>query len=231
MHHNWNLSPKDAIELQKQLRNKVALKPYTGNIRTVAGADVSLNRFEEDIYAGIIVLSYPDLLPLTCSVVHTKTSFPYVPGLLSFREAPSLLECYEKLDIRPDITFVDGHGIAHPRHLGIASHFGVLTDSPTIGVAKSRLYGAYNNPEDIGESSEMFDLKTGEVLGYAYKSKERSKPVLISPGHNITAIDAVEIVKSTFRGYRLPEPTRMAHNLVNSFRKGEALQEYKAPSV
>lgn len=226
MPHKWNVTPKEAITIQKELRDSVALTPLAKNIRTIAGADVSLNRFEKDIYAGIIVLSYPELVPLEHSVVKSQTDFPYVPGLLSFREIPALIECYKKLAVKPDLILVDGQGIAHPRRLGIASHAGVLLDVPTIGVAKSRLYGSYSEPREVGESSIITDPKTGEHLGYAYKVKKNARPLIISPGHLVTRTESLEIVKMALRGYRLPEPTRQAHLLVNAFRKGEPLQGY-----
>jgi len=222
----WDGTPADAIRIQKELQHKVRIEPLNTDIRTIAGADVSLNMFEKDIYAGIIVLSYPDFKPLEYSVVKGRTDFPYIPGLLSFREIPALMECYWDLETKPDAVMVDGQGIAHPRRLGIAAHFGVLIDAPTLGAGKSRLYGTYIEPREVGEAQAMSDPKTHELLGYAYKSKKNANPVLVSPGHKMSAEDALMIVKASLRGYRLPEPTRLAHELVNSFRKGEPLRVY-----
>jgi deoxyribonuclease V len=227
MLHEWNVSPREAVEIQRKLRGKVSLALVEKKIRTIAGADVSMNMFEKDIYAGIIVLSYPELVPLEHAVVKSRTSFPYIPGLLSFREIPALVECFDKLKLKPDIVLVDGQGIAHPRRLGIAAHFGVLLNIPTIGSAKSRLYGEYKIPENPGEEEVIIDPKTKENIGYALKSKVRSNPIIISPGHKVSLRESLDIVKNCFRGYRLPEPTRLAHILVNKFRKGEALQEYE----
>jgi deoxyribonuclease V len=212
---------KEAIEIQKRMKGEVSLGPLEKPIRTIAGADVSLERFGTDLYAGIVVLSYPDLQVVSYAVAKAKVTFPYVPGLLSFREIPGLLLCLEKLKIRPDLIMVDGQGIAHPRRLGIASHLGVLAKIPTIGCAKSRLYGKHDEPDEAGEARELRDPHTDELLGYALRSKERSNPLIVSPGYGISAKESLDVVKSCLRGYRLPEPTRLAHELVNKFRRGE----------
>jgi deoxyribonuclease V len=217
--HGWNGTTKGAIALQKELAAQVSLEPLAAAPRTIAGVDVSLERFGTELFAGVIVLSYPDMKILDRATIAVPVSFPYVPGLLSFREIPGLLRCFEKLRIRPDLIMVDGQGIAHPRRLGIATHLGLLLDIPTIGCGKSRLYGAYVEPTEAGEASSITDPKSGDSIGVAYKSKARSNPLIISPGHRITVDESLEIVKACLRGYRLPEPTRQAHLLVNEFRK------------
>lgn len=219
--HVWDVSSKEAIAIQKELATKVRLEPLAHMPRTIAGVDVSLERFGTELFAGIIVLSYPDLVVLDRAVVKVPVAFPYIPGLLSFREIPGLLKCFEKLTINPDLLMVDGQGIAHPRRLGIAAHLGVLLDTPSIGCAKSRLYGTYAEPTEAGETQPIIDPKTGEMIGTALKSKVRGKPLVISPGHRVTVEEALAIVTDSLRGYRLPEPTRRAHLLVNAFRKGE----------
>jgi len=216
----WKITAKEAIAAQARLRGKVLIKSLDTPIRTIAGADVSLERFGTELFAGIIVMSYPQLEVIECAVTRVEVGFPYIPGLLSFREIPGLLACLEKLKIKPDLIVVDGQGIAHPRRMGIASHLGVITGIPTIGCAKSRLYGVYNDPWRVGDSSKILDPQTGEVLGHAFRSKERSNPLIVSPGHKVGIEESLEIVRSVLRGYRLPEPTRQAHNLVNDFRKG-----------
>lgn len=225
--HTWNVSPQEAVAIQKELRDRVDLSPLgqtlTHPIRTIAGADVSLNRFETDIYAGIIVLSYPDLTPIAHSLVKSKTTFPYVPGLLSFREIPALMEAYEKLEHKPDVVMVDGQGVAHPRRLGIATHFGIVANVPTIGCAKSLLTGTFSEPGlEAGSRSPIYDRwnKT-EIIGTALRSKNKTNPLIISAGYKITQEEAVDTVLSCLRGYRLPEPTRLAHELTNKFRRGE----------
>jgi deoxyribonuclease V len=215
------IGPKEAIEAQKRLRDSIRIEPLKKPIRTIAGADVSLERFGKELYAGITVLSYPDLTPIEYAVAKVEAAFPYIPGLLSFREIPGLLACLAKLKTRPDLIMVDGQGIAHPRRLGIASHLGLVTGIPTIGCAKSRLYGVFDMPKKLGAEKKILDPYTGGQLGYALSSKARSNPLIISPGHKVSLDDSLAIVKSCLRGYRLPEPTREAHQLVNRFRKGE----------
>ena len=216
-----NVTPKQAIEIQNQLAGLVSVRSFDKKIRTIAGADVSLNMFGKDLYAGIIVLSYPDLNVIDHACVKIQVSFPYIPGLLSFREIPGLLKCFDKLNVKPDIIVVDGQGITHPRRMGIASHFGVLIDTPTIGCGKSRLYGDFKNPTEFGDAERIIDPKTRDQIGWAFQSKRRANPIIISPGHLVSIDQSLEIIKTCIRGYRLPEPTRLAHELVNAFRLGQ----------
>jgi len=224
--HTWDVSPKEAVEIQKQVRSDVrieAFKKATGknlkDIKYIAGCDVSLNLYSTTIYAGFVVLSYPELQLVDHSVVKDETHFPYVPGLLSFREIPALIKAWEKLKTKPDLIVVDGQGIAHPRRLGIASHLGVVLDMPTIGCAKSVLFGEYKTPKEVGDASPLTDPKTGEVIGTIFQSKIRSKPLVISAGHKISQKESLDIIRDCLREYRLPEPTRLAHNVMNEYRK------------
>lgn len=218
----WDVSPREAIEIQKSLRDQVKIVPLEKEIKTIGGADVSLNRFSSTLYAGIIVLSYPELETIEYKTIKIETTFPYIPGLLSFREIPGLLKVWESLTVKPDIVMVDGQGIAHPRRLGIATHFGILADVPTIGCAKSVLTGIFDMPaNEPGSIEKIYDKTTHEVIGTALRSKKNSNPLIISPGHRVSVDQAHDIVQKTLRGYRLPEPTRQAHLLVNRFRKGE----------
>jgi deoxyribonuclease V len=219
--HQWDVQPKDAIALQEKLRSLVKLTPLKKKIKTIAGADVSFNLYEKDVYAGIIVLRYPELTPVAHALVKTRAEFPYIPGLLSFREIPALLECFKKLTIIPDLIVVDGQGIAHPRRLGIASHLGVVLGIPTIGCAKSKLYGVGKIPTEPNQTEKIVDPKTNEAIGMYFKAKRGAKPLIISPGHLTTLQDTLAIISKTLRGYKLPEPTRQAHLLVNQFRKGD----------
>jgi len=214
--HPWNVTPKEAIEIQKKLRDAVKIEPLLKTPRYIAGADVSLNMFSKTLYAGIVVFSYPDLEIVDRAFVKTETQFPYIPGLLSFREIPGLIQCFEKLTQKPDLMVVDGQGIAHPRRLGIASHVGVLLNIPTIGCAKSLLVGEFDS--SVKPISPVVDPKNKEIIGAALFTKKNCKPVIISPGHLITLEESLAIVQKTLRGYRLPEVTRQAHNLVNEFR-------------
>lgn len=229
--HNWNVTPAEAIAIQKQLRDQVQVQPLGKKICFIAGADVSLNLFSKTIYAGIIVLSYPDLEIIDHALVKSETSFPYIPGLLSFREAPALLECWKKLKTKPDLVVVDGVGIAHPRRIGIASHFGILANIPTIGCSKNILTGEYEEPAiEAGSSSPIYARTPAssttvdepqEIIGTAIRTKNKVKPVFVSPGHLISAEESAALILSCVRKHRLPEPTRQAHLLVNKFRTGE----------
>jgi deoxyribonuclease V len=211
MAHTWDVTPKEAIEIQKKLQSKVRLEPLRRKTRFIAGCDVSMNLYSNTVFAGFVVLSYPELEILEHAVVKDITSFPYIPGLLSFREIPALLKAWKKLKIKPNLVMVDGQGIAHPRRLGIASHLGLALNVPTIGCAKSVLYG-------VSKSKKLIDPKTAEHIGAVFTSKAKCKPLIISPGHKITLPESVEIVRNSLRGYRLPEPTRLAHTVVNDYR-------------
>jgi deoxyribonuclease V len=215
-----SFSPAQAIELQKQLRSQVRIEPLTKTIRTIAGADISFNKYEETVYAGIIVLSFPDLQEVAKATVISKTSFPYIPGLLSFREIPSLLKAWNQLETKPDLMVLDGQGIAHPRRLGIATHFGLITDTPAMGCGKSLLTGKFEAlPEAAGSESLIFD--GDEVIGAALRTKNKVNPVFISPGHRINLKQSLEIIKQCITNYRIPEPTRKAHLLVNQVRRND----------
>lgn len=216
--HNWNLSPREAVELQKELRARVRIEALRGAVRTVAGADISFNKYSSTIYAGVVVLELPSLRVIAEAGVESETRFPYVPGLLSFRESPAVLEAWEKLGVEPDVVFFDGQGLAHPRRVGIASHAGLFLNRPTIGCAKSVLVGKYEEPaSERGNWSPMIDR--GEVVGAAVRTKNNVAPVFISPGHLIDLPSAIELTLACDGGYRIPEPTRRAHQLVNKLRK------------
>jgi deoxyribonuclease V len=213
------LSPKDAILLQQKLRQQVVLKPPSDfSPKLVAGTDVSYSRKEDIFYAVVVVLELPCLHLRESQVVTGKITFPYIPGLLSFREAPFLIEAIKKLKTRPDVVLVDGQGIAHPRRIGLASHLGVCLDLPTIGCAKSRLIGEYSAvPETPGEFSLLKDK--GENIGIVLRTRKGVKPIFVSPGHLMDLKTAYCIVMQCLRGYRLPEPTRLAHLIANRVRK------------
>ena len=207
--HRWDVSPEEAIAIQFSLANKVSLTPRLGEVKVVAGIDMSA---KDVARAAVVILSYPHLEVLEIARAEKPLSFPYVPGLLSFREGPAILAAFEKITRWPDLAFFDGQGIAHPRKIGIASHMGVLLDMPTIGVAKSPLAirGVEPGP-DPGMWTEWANRK-GEVIAAAVRTKKRSNPLYISPGHKIDLQSAIEYVLASCRGYRLPEPTRQAHN-------------------
>ena len=221
-----NITVSEAAALQKELRSQIEVQTPAGfSISTIAGADISFNKYETTVYAGIIVLSFPDLLPIAHSLVKTEVTFPYVSGYLAFREVPALLAAWNLLPQKPDVLVVDGHGIAHPRRMGIASHFGVLTGQPTIGCAKKILFGKYQLPPD--ERGAYTDIQDkGEVIGVVLRTREKVKPVFVSPGHKLSLNDSINIILQCMGKYRIPEPTRKAHELVNEFRRGEVKEGY-----
>jgi deoxyribonuclease V len=223
---NYNqLTITEATAIQHDLRKYLNIDPTQKPISTIAGADISLSPYSETVYAGMVVLSYPDLQVLSYSLVKSSTIFPYVPGYLAFREIPSLLQVYEQFPVKPDVIMFDGNGILHARRMGIASHFGVVTGTTTLGCAKKKLAGKYSEPEeDQGSFSNVMDK--GEVIGFALRSKVNVKPVFISPGHNMSLQDSMEIALKCIRRHRLPEPTRRAHEFVNRFRTGELHEGY-----
>jgi len=217
--HVWNLSPKEAIALQKELREQVRLTSLEHEPTLVGGCDVSMNRFAKEGFAGFVTLTYPNLEVVDHSVVKDTIPFPYIPGLLSFREIPMLMKAWEKLHTKPDVLLVDGIGIAHPRRLGIATHLGLILKIPTLGLAKFVPTGSYDEPgNNPGDFSYLIDLKTNERIGAAVRTKMNVKPMFISPGHLITLEDSIHIVMGCVGKYRLPEPTREAHNTMNEYR-------------
>ncbi|MCI0491176.1 MAG: deoxyribonuclease V [Blastocatellia bacterium] len=222
--HAWDLKPSEAIELQKTLQQQVRIEPLYAEVETVAGCDISFNKFSDRIYAGIIVLKLPGLEILERATVVTTVSFPYIPGLLSFRETPALLEVWKRLTKRPDVVMLDGQGLAHPRRFGIACHFGLLTGIPAIGCAKTVLVGKYREPDERAGSYSLMEHK-GETVGAAVRTKDRVSPVYVSAGHLIDLSGAIALALRCARGYRVPEPTRQAHLLVNALRRDEGRQK------
>lgn len=207
-----------ARELQEILRTHVRIEPLTHMPRTIAGIDVSCRRGIPKLYAAICVFSFPDLVLKEEACAHVTETFPYIPGYLSFRELPAIAAAYAKLSVRPELCMFDGQGIAHPRRLGIASHFGVTYGVPTIGVAKRLLYGKGELPIVVGKTKPVRDPSNDELLGYRLLSKHRTKPLIISPGHLISADESVALVRACLTTYRLPLPTKTAHERVNVYR-------------
>jgi len=215
--HPWDLSPTEAIALQKRLASQVVREGEPHDVRYVAAADVAFvdrpyRRQPRLASAAVVLLSYPELTPVEHHVIEAPVTFPYVPGLLSFRETPVLAQAFAKLKRRPDLLLVDGHGFAHPRRFGIACHLGLLADLPTIGVAKSRLCGDHSEPAPEASSrTELIDK--GEVIGLVLRTREGVSPLYISIGHRIGLHEAADWVLRLCRGYRLPEPIRLADRL------------------
>ncbi|MEW6141598.1 MAG: deoxyribonuclease V [Chloroflexota bacterium] len=208
--HDWQVSIARAREIQIQFAGQLVLTGSPEGVRCVAGTDVSVISQLGLARAAVVVLDYPTLTVVDSVLVEAKPEFPYVPGLLSFREIPLLIQAFERLRVEPDLVMVDGQGYAHPRRFGLASHLGLLLDRPTIGCAKSRLCGSHDG---LGEQSgEWCSLVDGdEVVGAVVRTRTGSKPLYVSCGHRIGLPSAVQWVLDCCRGYRLPEPTRLSH--------------------
>ena len=238
--HEWDLSRSEAVELQKRLRGEVRVEPLKRAPRMVAGCDISFNKFSDTVYAGVVVLRLPELEIVDQATAVTTVEFPYIPGLLSFRETPALLEAWEKLKTEPDAVMLDGQGLAHPRRFGIACHFGLLTGRPALGCAKTVLVGKYDEPGNAAGSYSFMKHKD-ETIGAAVRTKNGVAPVYVSVGHLIDLPGSIDLTLSCVKGYetsgaggnlfdtgqpskskyRIPEPTRQAHLLVNALRRGE----------
>jgi deoxyribonuclease V len=212
--HPWDLSPREAMALQRELASRVVREgaPAEGDVRFVAGSDVAFDNARGRAAGAIVVLAYPSLEVVEEATVEATVPFSYVPGLLSFRETPVLLDAFARLRHTPDLLMVDGHGYAHPRRFGFACHLGLLLDLPTIGVAKSRLVGVSGHvAEPRGSRADLVD--EGDVIGSLLRTRERVKPVYVSIGHRISLAAAERWVLACATRYRLPEPTRLADRL------------------
>ena len=209
--HPWDLSTEEAARVQTELRTHLVLTWDNRPVTAIGGVDVSIKA--ESTRAAIVVLRYPELTPLEAVVADTPLIFPYIPGLLAFREGPAVLAAWAKLQNKPDLLMFDGQGIAHPRGIGITSQMGLWLERPTIGVAKSRLYGRHAQVGPArGDRADLLD-KQGNIIGTVLRMRERTNPLYISPGHLIDVETATEFVLACFTGYRLPEPTRWAHKV------------------
>ena len=208
--HSWQLNLAQALDMQRRLAAQVSRSSEVTTPHFIAGVDISVSKAQGVATGAVVVLNYPELRLVETKVVNGKLDFPYIPGLLSFRESPLILTACERLTIIPDLVMVDGQGIAHPRRMGLASHLGLFLNTPAIGCAKSRLCGTHEVPgEKPGDYAEVVDK--GEVIGTALRTKPRVKPVYVSIGHKVDLQTAIYWVLECCRGYRLPEPTRLAH--------------------
>lgn len=212
MPHSWNLSPAEAVALQKRLAGEVIREDRLGPVRRVAGVDVGYGKRGGAAHAAVVVLDLRDLRMLESVTATRAAMFPYVPGLLSFREAPVAIKALGKLRVRPDLLLCDGQGIAHPRRLGIACHLGLLLDIPAIGVGKSRLVGTHENPGPRrGDWVPLMDK--GEMVGAVLRTRPGTKPIYVSIGHRVGLDTAVDFVMRCTTRFRLPETTRAADRL------------------
>ncbi|MHC4482024.1 MAG: deoxyribonuclease V [Planctomycetota bacterium] len=215
--HSWNLSYSEAIALQKRLSENVQLVQSKHQLKTVAGLDCALSKDGQRIIACAVVVRLPDFELIETKDATRKAAFPYIPGLLSFREAPVCIAAVGKLKAEPDVFIVDGQGIAHPRRLGLAAHLGLFFDKPTIGCAKSRLTGAFEDPPLEKGSYNLLKDK-GRVIGAVVRTRTNVKPVFVSVGNKCLLKDAIKTTLACATKYRLPEPTRLAHQMVGKIR-------------
>ncbi len=216
--HGWNVNYHEAVAIQNRLRQQVLFENHLKKLEFVAGADVSYNRKSPTLFGVVTVLHVPDFEEVDRAEAVLETTFPYIPGLLTFREAPVLLEAFKKIRVEPDVILFDGQGVAHPRRMGLATHMGLLLDKPSVGCAKSRFVGEYEpvGPR-IGDFSEL--LYENETIGAVLRTRENVKPVFVSVGHKMDLPGAISVVLRTLTRFRLPEPTRRAHLLVNELRR------------
>jgi len=222
--HSWNLSYSQARDCQKGLASKVRFTSLKKPPELIAGIDCAFSKDGKKIVAAVVVLKLPDFALIETASAVRKVTFPYIPGLLSFREAPVCIAAVEKLKIKPDVFIIDGQGIAHPRRLGLAAHLGLFFDKPTIGCAKSRLTGTYEEPGLEKGSHALLKDKSDvvstqyETIGAVLRTRTNVKPVFVSVGNKCRLRDAIEITLACAVKYRLPEPTRLAHQLVSKLR-------------
>lgn len=209
--YSWDFLPVAARQLQEELTHKVCLEPLDlPRVKTVGGVDAAYRAGY--VYAVAVILSFPELAVLNQASVARPVSFPYIPGLLAFREAPGILEALAQLSPLPDVLIIDGHGRAHPRRFGLASHLGVLLDMPSIGCAKSALVGVPEPPAEAAGSWGAL-CEAGEIVGAVLRTRRGVKPVIVSAGHHCDLSSAIDIVLACCRGFRYPEPLRKAHQL------------------
>ncbi len=226
--HDWNLTAEEAIALQQVLRAEVVTQDDFGDVQRVAGIDVGFEQGGNTTRAAVAVLGFPDLQLLEVAIARRPTTFPYIPGLLSFREVPTVLDALETLQLTPDLLLCDGQGIAHPRRLGIACHLGLLTQIPSIGVGKSRLVGTHDPvPNQRGAWVPL--QHQGETIGAVLRTRVNTNPLFISPGHRISLETAIVYVMSCTTRYRLPETTRFAHKLASGLLSAEQQLSFSLP--
>lgn len=217
--HSWDVTPGEAVKIQHELQKMVLTSDHLGEVRLIAGADVAYSKERNQVYAAVCLFSLPDMTLVEQKNSTLSIGFPYIPGLLTFREGPALLECFGRLENAPDLIIFDGQGICHPRRMGIATHLGILLDTPSIGCAKSHLYGEFNLPAMERGSREFIRDHDGNVIGACLRTREGVRPVYVSTGHKISLETAINFVLRCAPRYRMPEPSRFAHTLAGLNKK------------
>lgn len=236
--HRWDVTPKEAARLQLELRGRLRKHKDVREIGTVAGADIALGptsgeasgpmKKDAIAYGGVVVYSFPDLRELERQSAQRRVSFPYVPGLLAFREGPVLLDAFARLRTEPDLLLFDAHGYSHPRRFGLACHLSVVLDTPGIGVAKSLLVGHYEEPPHrVGAWTSLVDAE--ETVGAVVRTRAGVQPIFVSIGHRVDLATAIELVLACTDGYRIPKPTREADHFVAQLKRGAGAEETAPP--
>ena len=221
--HRWGVTPGEAREIQERLRRDVTCSWDNRTVKTVVGADVSFPS-KAEVLAAVVVLSYPGMDVVETAVRRGKCAFPYIPGLLAFREAPMLAAALSALKTEPDVILCDGQGLAHPRGMGLACHVGLLADKPAIGCAKSLLFGTFDEPASSKGSWSPLLGRSGETVGAVLRTRENVSPVYVSVGHRVDLETAIEIALNCSPRYRISEPLRLAHKLAAGEPVGRALR-------
>jgi deoxyribonuclease V len=217
--HSWNVSVEEAVQIQEALKNRITLKKTLSKVRTIGAGDVAYSKNEEFLFGAIVVLSFPNLEILDMATADGKIPFPYIPTLLSFREGPILTKTFQRLRLKPDVMIIDGQGIAHPRQMGLASHMGLWFDLPSIGCAKTPLLDEFVSPE-LSKGSFEWIRREGEKVGAVLRTKDKVKPLFVSPGHLIDLSTSIQLILESCRGFRIPEPLRKAHQLAERIEHG-----------
>ena len=216
--HPWKVTPLEGRRIQEELRERVVLHNDFSRLELIAGADLSIDKKSNRGFAGVIVYTFPDLDEVERRHAHCKLTMPYIPGLLAFREAPALLRALAKVEHDPDVIMFDGQGIAHPRGMGIATHMGIVVDKPTIGCAKSRLIGSFDEPGPaVGDHSRL--AFEGKTVGVVLRTRRNVKPIFVSQGHKIDLKTCLDITLQCGDGYRVPKPTREADHYVGEVKR------------
>ncbi len=219
--HSWNVTTQEAILIQEALKERIIPKKTFSRVRTIGGGDVAYLEDGNLAIGAIVILSFPNMELLETATADGNVSFPYIPGLLSFREGPILIKAFQKLKSKPDVMIFEGQGIAHPRGIGLASHMGLWLDTPSIGCAKTPLLDEFISPGPLRGNFEWI-RRGGEKVGVVLTTREKVKPLFVSPGHRINLPTSVQLILGSCRRFRLPEPLRKAHQLAERVAHGSA---------
>jgi len=217
--HPWSVDVDEALRIQEDLRKRILLKKTFSEVRTIGAGDAAYSKDENLFFGAIVVLSFPRLERVDVATANGEIKFPYIPGFFSFREGPILIKCFRKLKVKPDLMIFDGHGINHPRGIGLASHMGLWLDLPSIGCAKTPLSSKeFRFPKPSKGSCELI-RREGKEVGAILRTRKNVKPVFVSPGHRIDLLTSIQFILATCRGFRIPEPLRLAHQVASLLRQ------------